>query len=127
MAIGWITALKIIPWGDVLEAAPHIVKGAKRLFAKSRDNETAVAEATPLQDAGPAAPLDVRLQRIQDELSALGAEQSSSAELIAALADQNSKVVEAIEILRVRTKLLLYTSAALAAALAALALWVLQR
>ena len=33
MAIGWMTALKIIPWGDVLESAPRIVKAAKHLFS----------------------------------------------------------------------------------------------
>ena len=36
MAIGWMTALKIIPWGDVLESAPHIVKAAKHLFSAAK-------------------------------------------------------------------------------------------
>ena len=36
MAIGWMTALKIIPWGNVLESAPHIVKAAKHLFSATK-------------------------------------------------------------------------------------------
>ena len=37
MAFGWMTALKIIPWGSVLESAPHIVRAAKQLFFCCKD------------------------------------------------------------------------------------------
>jgi hypothetical protein len=34
MAISWITALKLVPWGDVIEATPQVVKAAKGLLRK---------------------------------------------------------------------------------------------
>src|SRR2546427_2006056 len=34
MAISWITALKLVPWGDVIEATPQVVKAAKNLLRK---------------------------------------------------------------------------------------------
>ena len=33
MAVGWVTALKLVPWGDVLEATPQILQSAKKLLA----------------------------------------------------------------------------------------------
>ena len=41
MAISWITALKLVPWGDVIEATPQVVKAAKSLLRK-KDAEQAV-------------------------------------------------------------------------------------
>ena len=35
MAISWIAALKLVPWGDVIEAAPHVLKAAKGLRSGS--------------------------------------------------------------------------------------------
>ena len=35
MAISWIAALKLVPWGDVIEAAPHVLKAAKGLLRRS--------------------------------------------------------------------------------------------
>ena len=50
MAIGWMTALKIIPWSNVLESAPHIVKAAKHLFPATKTDSENFA-------AGPGAPV----------------------------------------------------------------------
>ena len=44
MAIPWITALKMVPWGDVIEAAPSVIKTAKGLLKKApAQNDTAPA------------------------------------------------------------------------------------
>ena len=32
MAIPWLTALKVIPWGDVIEHAPTVLKAARKLM-----------------------------------------------------------------------------------------------
>ena len=32
MALSWLTALKAVPWADVVQAAPEIVQGARKLF-----------------------------------------------------------------------------------------------
>jgi hypothetical protein len=34
MAIGWLTVLKMVPWGEVIENAPKVAIGAKKLWDK---------------------------------------------------------------------------------------------
>ena len=34
-----MTALKVIPWSDVIEATPGIVKGARKIFTRSQQAE----------------------------------------------------------------------------------------
>ncbi len=129
MAIGWMTALKAIPWGDVLEAAPHVVKGAKRLFAATKDDASgppvgSPAPASSLAEGDKLADLDSRVRRMQAKVAELGTEQNSSAELIKSLAEQNARVVEAIEIFRIRTRVLVIACVSLGTALAVLVFWV---
>lgn len=119
MAIGWLTALKVIPWGDVLEAAPHIVKGAKRLFATTKED----APGPPVISTSGSdkfTNLDIRIGQIQ-------AEQESSAELIKSLAEQNARVVEAIEVLRIRTKVLMLACVLLGVGLVVLTFLVIMK
>lgn len=33
MAAGWLTVLKMVPWGDVIENAPKVAQGAKKLWS----------------------------------------------------------------------------------------------
>lgn len=130
MAISWLTALKAVPWADVVQAAPGIVKGARKLFTTVR-GETADGQAghTPAQgaDADSGKSLSVRLSEAQSALDALRAEQRASAELIRSLAEQNAKVVEAIAILRARQRILLVVTGLLATGLVAIAAWVVTR
>jgi len=116
LAISWIAALKVIPWGDVMEAAPHIVKGAKHLFTSSRNDIPGATSGTEN--------IDTRLQRLQAHLAEIEAEQQKSATLIKSLAEQNIRVVEAIEIMRVRTKILMYVSIAMASTILAMGVWI---
>ena len=34
--VGWVTALKLVPWGDVIEATPQILQAAKKLLGATR-------------------------------------------------------------------------------------------
>ncbi len=115
MAFPWLTALKLIPWGDVVESAPAVLNAAKKLLERR-----AGAPRAP-------APSDDPLASLQQELSGLRDEQRRAAELISSLAAQNERLVEAVEILRIRTRVLMYASLALTAALIALAVHVLAR
>ena len=128
MAIGWLTALKVIPWGDVIEAAPGIAKGARKFFARTQESEAQVppddGAPQPVSEGEALAQAHARIRQLEAGLTQLGEQQQASAELIKSLADQNAKVVQAIEILRVRTRLLLAASAVLAVLLVALAVWV---
>ena len=62
MAIGnIITALKVVPWADVIAAAPAIVKGARKLFSRTEQPSPA---APP--EAGPDERLRLLEVRVQD-------------------------------------------------------------
>ncbi len=125
MAI-WMTALKIIPWGDVLESAPHIVKAAKHLFSATKTDASSFAEA-PNSSTGDGLAnldkLDKRIRLLETRVVELGDEQKSSSELIKSLAEQNALVVEAIEVFRVRVKILLVACILLVGMLAGLVFW----
>lgn len=113
MAFGWITALKIIPWKDVLENAPHIVKAAKSLYTRTKKDASSTSET---QDSSPFTSdseiienQKTRLHKIEKKITELNSEQETSVELIKSLAKQNVRIVEAIEVLRIRSKILLFT------------------
>lgn len=101
----WMTALKIIPWGSVVESAPHIVKAAKHLFSATK-KETGDFPAD-WQTGDTSGSLDKRVRFLEAKLIELSGEQRSSAELIKSLAEQNALMVEAIEVFRIRVKMLL--------------------
>ena len=71
-----------------------------------------------------AAGIDRRLRALEAAVAESKSEAQSSAQLVASLAKQNARVVEAVAILRVRTRLLLGFCLVLAFALLAIVLWV---
>ena len=108
MAINWILALKAVPWADVVQAAPQIVKGARRLFNSARQAEAVQVEPSePPGDMRDPSAVHARMRQLEAGLQALDREQQESAELIRSLAEQNARMVEAIEIMRARVRLLL--------------------
>ena len=56
-------------------------------------------------------------------MAQLAEQQKASAQLIETLAEQNARIVEAVDTLRVRTRLLIVVCALLSAACVALAVW----
>jgi hypothetical protein len=105
MAISWITALKLIPWRDVVENAPTVLRTAKKLWDKH-----------PPPD-----------KSLQQEVAALREEAQRAAQVIESLAEQNTRLIQAVEILRVRTRMLIYGVAALSVALLALLAYLVAR
>ena len=106
MAFGWITVLKIIPWKDVLENAPHIAKAAKNLYAGTK-NSTSSSSGTAdssvsRSDNGNKESRDSRLHEIEREVLDLNS-------VVRSLAKQNVRIVEAIEVLRIRSKILIFS------------------
>jgi hypothetical protein len=127
MAINWLFALKAVPWSDVVQAAPAIVKGARKLFNTARTSEPPPVGPEDAYSGADADSVHARLARLEAALHDVDAEQNSSAELIRSLAEQNARVVEAIEVLRARLRILLGVTVGLALAFAVLAIWVLTR
>lgn len=129
MAFGWITALKIIPWKDVIESAPHIVKAARNLYAGAKANASNPTDAqdspSDISNSEISGNYDSNFRKIKLKIQHLSSEQESSVELIRSLAQQNVRIVEAIELLRVRTKILLITCVLLGGFLAGLVYWLI--
>ena len=63
---------------------------------------------------------------MEAKITELREEQKSSAELIKSLAEQNAFIVEAIEVLRVRLKMLFAVSVLLLSALVGLVIWLVR-
>ena len=128
MAVGWVTALTLVPWGDVLEATPQILQAAKKLLGSTRQG-TADAAAGTLAGAGDAAtpPVALQLQQLRERVARLEQEQQESAVLIQSLAEQNAQVVQAVEVLRLRNQRLTAAIALLGAVCAGLIVWALRQ
>lgn len=130
MPISWITALKAVPWTDLVQAAPHIVKGARTLFTTVKNRaagDAAQAGVDHAPEYSTPAELAARLADLGNAVQSLQTEQQSSAELIRSLAEQNARVVEAIAVMRARVRMLTAACAVLAIALASLAVWIATR
>ena len=110
MAIPWIAALKIIPWGDVIEHAPKVLNAARKLLDKQKSPSAPVPAGPPLDPA--AAPpslgeLRNRLIEAQQLIEQQGLAQQQMAQTLSELAEQNARLVAAVELLRVRTRVLI--------------------
>ena len=132
LAIGWFAAFKKIPWTDVMSAAPSVVQGTKtlwdRVIRKGPDAPAANShEVQPSSDAEATPGIERRLRALEVAIAESKSEAASSAELISSLAKQNSRLVEAVEILRIRTRYLLVFCSVLAVILVGVALWVQVR
>jgi len=111
----WLTAFKVIPWGDVIAAAPTVARGAKKLWDSIRDQPPGPA-AGPAPDSP-----ESRVQALESQLVDMRKELAASTELINSLAQQNERLVEVVGILRVRTRALLFATIVTFALLAAIA------
>ena len=121
MAINWIAAFKLIPWADVVQATPTVVRGAKDLWSRTRQANQAKdkTEGSP-SASSPQAQADT-LRQLSDRIAQLEAEQEEASALISSLAQQNAQLVVALDQLRRRVKVLFAFSVLLA--LAGAALW----
>jgi hypothetical protein len=110
MAIGWMTVLKLVPWGEVIKNAPVVADGAKKLWdsvgRKPAPTETTAAAgagtdlAPTAADTAPA--LQARLAEAEASVTQLHEQMQASSELIKALAEQNAELVRRVEMHRVR-------------------------
>ena len=123
MALGWLSVLKAVPWSDVVQAAPTIVQGARKLYtaAKSYGDPSVDAQAAHARAREGGENADVRLEQIHAHIEVLQAEQRTSAEIIRSLAEQNAVIVTALDLMRKRMRVLVGFSILLLIMLIALA------
>lgn len=107
MAVGWLSVLKLVPWGDVIENAPKVAQGAKKLW-------NSVGKKAPAQDAvedqhaaavgaeAPMVQLQAQVAELQVATAALHQQMLESSALLKALAEQNTVLVQRVETHRKR-------------------------
>jgi hypothetical protein len=112
MPIGWMTVLKLVPWGEVIKNAPVIADGARKLWdsvgRKPPAPETSPPAGGEVVTSAADAPaalraLQARLSETEAAVGQLHAQMQASSELIKALAEQNAELVRRVEIHRRRT------------------------
>ncbi len=104
MAVGWLTALKVIPWADVIEAAPGLAKSAKGFFKRTQEGTNPASESAPAPPTTAAEGLSLaqatqRIAVLEARLAQTAERQQAAAALIDSLASQNARLVEAVDAL----------------------------
>lgn len=108
MAIGWLTVLQSVPWGDVVNNAPKVAAGAKKLWSvvgkkTPPDARSAVEpQASRVPEAQGAMALQLRLDELESALADMQGQMVASSGLIKELAEQNTQLILRIETLRRR-------------------------
>jgi hypothetical protein len=132
MPVGWLSVLKVGPWGEVITNAPKVADGARRLWSAVKKTpateppEPATAEvsvAAPSADAEAIAALQGQLGTAERAIVTLQEQMLASSELIKALAEQNTELIRRVEAMRLRGRWLVGATVAIGvAAFAALGL-----
>ena len=97
MAIGWLSILKAVPWGEVVSNAPKVADGTKRLWetvARKKSPTGTSATATP--EAPTLGGLEIRVSELAGDVGRLQQEMVDSTQLIKALADQNTQLIRRV-------------------------------
>lgn len=106
MAIGWFTVLKMVPWGDVIESAPKVALGAKKLWHSVGVKPTVAPSCG--QESGSDSSLSLvtlhkQVTALQVATTELQQQMLDSSALIGSLAEQNSQLIKRLEVQRKRT------------------------
>lgn len=117
MAIPWLTALKVIPWGDVIEHAPSVLKAARKLLDRQAPEPpgqaNTAATTPPVSDVPSLGELKNALIAAQAEIERQARTQRELTQTLAELAEQNARLVSAVDLLRLRTRVLVWAGAAM--------------
>jgi hypothetical protein len=133
MAAGTIiSVLSKIPWGQVMDNAPKVADGAARLWnavTRKKPDPLPDSTATVVVDVAQSDPVVMkqRLVAMQDHILRLEEQMSASAELIKALAEQNTQLVGRIELNSMRLRRLAAAAAIVAVALSGAVVYLMLR
>ena len=108
MAIGWLAILTAVPWAEVVKKAPEVAESAKKLwntlakkYPKSKSEVRTERTVFTSKDQE-ISWLKDRLTAIETTNSELHNQMLTSAELIKALADQNTQLIKRVELNHLR-------------------------
>lgn len=124
MAIGWMSVLKMVPWGDVISNAPKVADSARKLWntvaggkSSSPVQEPSMADASAfaaMPQSQAMVALQAQLTATEATVAELHRQMLASSEVIAALAEQNTQLIQRVETHRRRVMWLSWLGAALA-------------
>ena len=129
MAISWLAALKVVPWGKVMEHAPQVLDKARGLIDKHRAGPapTNPAPSSPdLGDVPSLGELKNRCLALQAQCEQLAQAQQQMAQTLAELAEQNAGLIGMVNRLQSRLRGLLIWGSLSVLAAGAWALWWLR-
>jgi hypothetical protein len=129
MAISWLAALKVVPWGKVMEHAPQVLDKARGLIDKHRSGAPAAQPAPSSPDLGDVPSLGELKNRclaLQAQCEQLAQAQQQMAQTLAELAEQNAGLIGMVSRLQSRLRALLIWGSLLVLVAGALALWWLR-
>lgn len=133
MTVNWLASLKDVPWSKVIGMAPTIVENGKKLWDKvsSRTGGDSSGETTQsaadLPVPAAIAAFELRLEALEKKSAQLREEAVASFDVVRSITDQHSQVVQAVDVLLVRTRLLVRVSVLLGITCLALLVLVLSR
>ena len=126
MAISWLAALKVVPWGKVMEHAPQVLDKARGLIDKHRGG-TPAAEPAPsspdLGDVPSLGELKNRCLALQAQCDQLAQAQQQMAQTLADLAEQNAGLIGVVNRLQSRLRGMLIAGGVLGLVAGAWAVW----
>lgn len=108
MATGWWSVLRTVPWSEVINAAPQVATGARRLW------DTVARKSGSAPGMAPGAFVDeqpqddvfgtlvMRVEKNESTLADLRNQMLQASEIIANLADQNAQLIAKMELARTR-------------------------
>jgi len=109
MALPWLTLIKSVPWGDVIEHAPSVLSGAQKLWQRLPGRGGAAKASAPATPATPAvadagqslsaqvAELRTSLVAAEQQVAELQARLSDSNALIRDMAEQQARMLAQME------------------------------
>lgn len=123
---GWLTALKLVPWGDVVKSAPQIAEGARRLWQSvgTPRRPKPTVEEVPVAVAGNEAQA---ITALTGRVAQLERELAEATGLIHSMAEQDKQLVGQIAQLQRRLRAQAWALAALGVAAGAFAVHLLGR
>jgi hypothetical protein len=105
MAIPWLSALKVIPWGDVISHAPSVLEKARDLMAR-KPAPSSMATPNVHDDVPSLGELKNRLLDASLQIEGLQQRQAELAQTVSELAEQNAGLVSAVSGLRQTLRLM---------------------
>ncbi len=108
MPIGWLVVLQSVPWTEVMKNAPKVADGAKKLWNVIVTKKPPSPRAIPPTAQPTLSPKDQVIATLQSQVAALELEtvdlhnqMLASSELIKALAEQNTQLIQRIQANRI--------------------------